>query len=68
MKIHLTEPALSRTLEAMRKRGGNFAKSLALTMWAADPDNRARLALAFPEVFARYQEAETSEIQAEKAA
>jgi hypothetical protein len=41
-------------IEAMRKRGGSFVKSLAETYTFADTENRERIKDAFPEYWMRY--------------
>lgn len=39
---------------AMREHGGGFASHLAEAWFFADPDNRARIEAAFPELFEKY--------------
>ena len=41
-------------VDCMERFGGSFAKAIAHAWQRADPDNRARLAAAFPELFKRY--------------
>lgn len=38
----------------MERYGGSFAQAIARAWQCADPDNRARLSAAFPELFKRY--------------
>jgi hypothetical protein len=38
----------------MERYGGSFASAIARAWQCADPDNRARLSAAFPELFKRY--------------
>ncbi len=54
--INLRATVLARTLEAMEARGGNFVKLLAACARAADSIHLARLAIAFPEIWQRYQD------------
>jgi len=42
------------TLTRMINHGGSFARAIAQAWLVADPDNRARLEAAFPDLFARY--------------
>jgi hypothetical protein len=46
------------TLTRMINFGGHFAQLLAQAWLVADPDNRARLEGAFPDLFARYSNLE----------
>ena len=43
------------TVSMMNVLGGAFAKEIADAWRYADPDNRARLEAAFPELFAKYE-------------
>jgi len=43
------------TASMMHGLGGSFAKALATAWCCADPDNRARLEAAFPELIAKYE-------------
>lgn len=50
----LTPVQLRRTWLAASNHGGNFVGCLADAWFAADPNNRARLTAAFPEVVTKY--------------
>lgn len=52
MKHHPSHEAL----EAMEKYGGSFVRSLADCYLRADPSNRERLAIAFPDFYGRYED------------
>jgi hypothetical protein len=43
------------TIEAMQRHGGNFVRLLAALYRAADCTNRARLSVAFADVFEKYR-------------
>lgn len=43
-------------LRAMRRYGGSFANAIAAAFETADHDNTKRLAQAFPELIAKYEE------------
>ena len=42
-------------IELMEEYGGNFVKALAKAWRLADPDNRQRLAAAFPDYWKKYE-------------
>jgi hypothetical protein len=44
----------SRIIEAINRYGGSFAKALARTFQLADDTNRARIKLAFADLFEHY--------------
>ena len=41
-------------VDEMRRTGGNFVRRLADAMVAADPQNYARICVAFPEIIEKY--------------
>ena len=43
------------TITAMQKVGGSFVKALGSATRVADPQNRAKLVVAFPEYFKQYR-------------
>lgn len=48
-------PFYDDALHMMEKIGGSFVKALADCYCRADPNNKARLIAAFPEIFERYE-------------
>lgn len=50
----LSPAELHRTFTAMRFYGGGFVAPLAEAWFNGDPDNRARLAEAFPDLLRKY--------------
>lgn len=45
---------LHATMRCMKEYGGSFCSNLADAMLYADPNNRARIIQAFPEIIERY--------------
>jgi hypothetical protein len=50
--------------QTMEKIGGGFASALALAYFRADGDNKARILGAFPDLFEKYRQINTEELQA----
>jgi hypothetical protein len=50
----------------MWRKGGEFVKCLSQTLGAADPDNRAKIMAAFPEIITKYDALATIELAIEK--
>jgi hypothetical protein len=50
----------------MWRKGGEFVRSLSQTLGAADPENRAKLMSAFPEIIAKYDNFATIELEIAK--
>jgi len=51
---YVMESPLHEVIDQMRWKGGKFVEILSDLVIAADPEKRARLIAAFPEIFARY--------------
>ena len=63
MSLQATEQTTVTDLEVvdvMTEHGGSFARQLAATFRIADPMNRQRIKLAFPEIWCVYSDAATS--------
>jgi hypothetical protein len=48
-----------RAAKAMEKWGGGFASALAVAYFRADPDNKARILAAWPNLFEHYRRMST---------
>jgi hypothetical protein len=49
------KPTYDNALHLMEAIGGSFARALAELYYRADQNNKLRVRLAFPEIFARYE-------------
>jgi hypothetical protein len=52
-----------RAAQTMEKIGGHFAAALAVAYFHADGDNKARILGAFSDLFEKYRQINTEELQ-----
>lgn len=61
--FEMTDKQQFQTLESMHQKGGGFASHLSEAWQRADSTNSIRLALAFPDLIAKYRSDFSSELE-----